>query len=97
MRRIVFSAQARRNARAIWDYIAAESTTAVADRLCAKLYDALELIARMPGMGHTRSDVKDPQYRFRTVKPYVMAYHYSSRRVTVVRILHGGMDFRRQF
>lgn len=40
----------------IWDYIAADSADA-ADRWIAKLFDAFETIARMPGIGHKREDL----------------------------------------
>ena len=30
----------------------------------------------MLGKGHTRRDVRDPRYRFWTVRPYVIAYSF---------------------
>jgi plasmid stabilization system protein ParE len=40
----------------IWEYIAADSTGA-ADQWIAKLFDAFEAIARVPGIGHKREDL----------------------------------------
>lgn len=96
MRRIVFSAQARRDVRAIWWSIAPDNHQA-ADAICEKIHDALELIAEMPGIGHQRPDVDDDRYRFWTVKPFVIAYRVSARRLTIVRIVHGARDFRKLF
>ena len=96
MRRIVFSAQARRDMWEIWEYIA-EANIPAADRLADKIQELTRLLATMPGGGHVRLDVDDNRYRFWTVKPYVIAYRYTSRTLTVVRVLHGARDFRQIF
>jgi plasmid stabilization system protein ParE len=51
----------------------------------------------MPGKGHLRRDVKNPAFRFRSEKSYVIAYRYDERSVTVVRVVHGHRDVRRLF
>ena len=51
----------------------------------------------MPGKGHVRADVKDPSYRFCSVRPYVIAYRYDDQTLTIVRVVHGARNFRRLF
>lgn len=94
MRRLVFSARAQRDIWELWEYIAADNITA-ADKLCDKIKAAVELLGEMPGAGHTRPDVKDQRYRFWSVRPYVIVYRYTSRTLTVIRVLHGARDFRK--
>ena len=96
MRRVVFSAQSRRDLTEIWDHIAADSIRA-ADAIVAEVSDAARSLADMPGIGHVRADVKDPRYRFWAVRKYVMAYRHTSRTLTVVRVIHGARNFRRIF
>jgi toxin ParE1/3/4 len=96
MRRIVLSAEARRDLRKVWSSIAPDNRDA-ADEMCEKLHDALELIAQMPGIGHNRAEVSEKKYRFWAVKPFVIAYRVSSKRVTIMRIVHGARDFRTLF
>ena len=96
MRRIVFGSLAQRDMWAIWEYIAQDNIPA-ADRLSDRIQDAVKLLADMPGAGHGRRDVDDERYRFWMVKPYVIAYRYTTRTLTVVRVVHGARDFRRIF
>jgi toxin ParE1/3/4 len=93
---MVVRPQARVDMLEIWHHIAPANLDA-ADRLFQDLHTAIRDLARMPGMGHMRSDVADPRMRFWTVKPYVIAYRYDGRRVIVERVVHGHRNFRRIF
>jgi plasmid stabilization system protein ParE len=62
-----------------------------------KLEQAIRDLLTMPGKGHLRQDVKDAKYRFWTVRPYVIAYRYDERALTVVRVVHGARDLRKLF
>jgi toxin ParE1/3/4 len=71
----------------IWHYIARDNIAA-ANRVSERLEaETLELLA-MPGKGHRRADVKNPQYRFWRV------YRYSDTTLTIIRIVHGRRNFR---
>lgn len=96
MRRVVFGRQAERDIDEVWSRIAADNIDA-AQRMIEHIEQAAGLLARMPGAGHERADVDDPRYRFWTVRPYVIAYRYTSRTVTIVRVIHGARDFWRVF
>ena len=93
MRQIVFAPEAQRDLHEAWEYIAADNVNA-ADKLAGQIHQALTLLAEMPGIGHSRRDISNPRYCSWTVRPYVIVYRYSSRTLTVVRILHGARDFR---
>lgn len=80
----------------IWDYVARDSVQN-ADRVESELHSAMQLLASFPGMGHQRSDVDDPRYRFWNVYNFVIAYRMRGRTLTVVRVIHGSRDFRKLF
>jgi len=77
----------------IWDYIAADSADA-ADRWIAKLFDAFETIARMPGIGHKREDLTQYAVLFWPVGAYLIIYRVEqqSRRVEIVAVTQGSRD-----
>jgi toxin ParE1/3/4 len=93
MREIIFAPLAQRDLQEAWEYIASDNVTA-ADKLVDHIHRAIEMLAGMPGMGHERRDSPSPRYRFWTVRPYVIAYRYSSKRLTIIRLLHGARNFR---
>lgn len=94
MRVLLVRPQARADLLDIWHYIAKDSLDA-ADRVGEALEAAIVRLVEMPGMGHTRSDVKDTRYRFWTVYTYVIAYRYDDSSLTVVRVVHGRRNFRK--
>jgi toxin ParE1/3/4 len=74
----------------IWTYIATDDPRA-ADRTEQALHEAMEQLARMPGMGHRRADAGE-QYRFWRVGSYLIAYRVNAGVVQVVRVLHGARN-----
>jgi plasmid stabilization system protein ParE len=76
----------------IWDYIASHSVDA-ADRWIARLFEAFEEIARMPGVGHRREDLTAYPVRFRTVGAYLIIYRVGEpRSVEIVAVTQGSRD-----
>ena len=96
MRRVLIRPQARVDLLEIWHYIAPRNLSA-ANRLTDALEGAIRGLADMPGKGHLRSDVRDARFRFWSVPPYVIAYTFNEKALTVVRVVHGARDFRRLF
>jgi antitoxin ParD1/3/4/toxin ParE1/3/4 len=96
MRKLLIQPQARVDLLEIWHYIASDSIEA-ANRVEEKLETAIHGLVEMPGKGHTRADVRNPDYRFWTVYSYVIACRYDDRTLTVVRVVHGRRNFRRLF
>jgi toxin ParE1/3/4 len=97
MKQFHVTPRARRDLLAIWNYLRKRASVAVADRVLAKIYDAIQLLAGQPGLGHERADVKDTRYRFWTVYRYVIAYRIDLKPFTVARVVHGARDFRTLF
>jgi toxin ParE1/3/4 len=97
VRRIIISRTARQELRDIWTYLATAAGPTIADRILAEIYDALQDLSDMPGMGHTRVEASDLRYRFWSVRSYIIAYRYTARMLHVARILHGRRDFRGLF
>jgi antitoxin ParD1/3/4/toxin ParE1/3/4 len=96
MRKLLIQPQARLDLLEIWHYIA-ENSPEAATRVTDKIESAIRGLAEMPGKGHRRADVTDPQYRFWSVYSYVIAYRFDDESLTVVRVVHGSRNLRRLF
>ena len=96
MRKVLVLPEAAEDLREIWNFIAA-GNVAAANRIVDELEGAMGGLAAMPGKGHGRRDVKTPDLRFWNVHPYVIAYQYDAKALTVVRVVHGRRNFRRLF
>lgn len=68
-RRVIITRRALRDLEAIWEYISDQAGNTVASNVIAALLEAMNQLADMPGMGHTRNDVTNPAYRFWSVSP----------------------------
>lgn len=92
MRAWEFSEEAKEDLQEIWLYIAADNPPA-ADELEADIYEACDLLARNPGLGHRRRDLTDEQVFFWAVRGrYLVIYLRESEPLRIVRILHGARD-----
>ncbi len=97
MMQFVITLRARRDLLSIWNFIAEKASPATADQVVAEFYDAIQLLAEQPGMGHTRFDVANPRYRFWCVYRYIIAYRTDRKPFTVARVIHGARDFKQIF
>jgi toxin ParE1/3/4 len=75
----------------IWAYIARDNPLA-ADRLMARIFEALDLLVENPKLGRLRPDVA-PDIRSYTVPPYLILYFALSDNIAVARVVHGSRDF----
>ena len=76
-----------------WDYHAIElQNLDAADRIRDEIFGAFEELARMPGMGHFRSDLCAEPLRFWRVRDYLIIYRSEKHPVEIVRVLHGKRD-----
>ena len=80
----------------ICDYIAEDNPDA-ADRLDEQIHRAIRLVAKFPGLGHSRPDVQDKRCFIRAVGRYVIAYRLEKKELVVIRVVYGARDFRRLF
>jgi toxin ParE1/3/4 len=96
MRKLLIRPQARLDLLEIWHHIANDSPR-IASNVIAKIDLAIRGLVEMPGKGHSRADVKNKRYRFWSVYSFVIAYRFDETTLTIVRIVHGGRNFRRLF
>ena len=94
MNRYVLSARARLDLEQIWSYIADDNIDA-ADKVRDKIKSNLQKLARMPLIGHRRTDVKNPAYLFWVVYSYLIVYRPETKPLQIVRIIHGARDLRK--
>jgi len=96
MRDLKVHSRAQEDLLEIWRYIAKDNVSA-ANRVGDEIDATIHELCQMPGIGHTRRDVKRPQYRFKNVFSYVIVYRYDDKTLTVIRVVHGRRNFRRLF
>ncbi len=87
MKRLVRTAAARRDAREIWDYIAADDPAA-ASRLLRLFDENLKRLVDHPLIGVPLDEVY-PGLRCLPVKSYLLFYRDHPNSIQLLRILHG--------
>jgi plasmid stabilization system protein ParE len=87
----VLSPEVLQDLQDIWDFIAADNVVA-ADKLENEFFDAFEMLAKGPSMGHTRSDLTERDVRFWPVGQYLIVYRSLPTPLQVVAVLHGARD-----
>jgi plasmid stabilization system protein ParE len=95
MAQVVLSPLARQDLHDIWDYLAEHSLDA-ADDLIEALFDALDLLAENPGIGHWREDLASKDVKFWSVRGYMIAYLHAVVPMQVARIMRGSRDVERE-
>lgn len=96
MSRAKLSPQARVDLLEIWHYIA-QNSLQNADFVWNDIKAGIRLLAQMPGLGHSRSDVDDQRLRFWLVHSYLIAYLPNPTPIRIVRIVSGHRDFTQVF
>lgn len=91
MKHYFLSPAAEQDAGEIVSYIARENTTA-AYRFLDELYDAMNLLASNPQMGHKREDITTKPVRFWPFKWHYLIIYKDCSPVEIVRVLSGYRD-----
>jgi toxin ParE1/3/4 len=96
--RIVYSAEARADLRALEDYIAAHDGQLRADMILGRIEETIGTLAFMPGMGRRRPEV-EPGARAFSVSPGVIYYTRLPELdgIRVVRVMDGRRDLESLF
>ena len=94
MSQFILSPEANRDLDEIWEYIAEDSIDA-ADRWLAKLEKAINMLAEMPGIGHTRKDLTNKPVLFYPVGRYLIIYRADRQPIEVIRVLSAYRDVSR--
>jgi len=95
MRRLLFSAAARRDRDAIDDYTVEQFGPDQSHRLRHALEAALKQLLRMPGAGRARPEVSPAGRQLRSVVvlgAFLIVYEATDDAIKVVRILHAARD-----
>jgi toxin ParE1/3/4 len=95
MPRVVRSRQALHDLLEIWSGIARHNPAA-ADDLTDSFNASLATLARVPGMGRARDELR-PGLRSFPVRKYLLIYKKIPGGVELVRVIHGARDLRRVF
>lgn len=96
MPRLIFSEFVEPELSAIWDYIAINNPDA-ADRFLDAAYDTFQELARMPGMGHTRTFTQARlrnlrSFRIQGFENYLIFYNPIPDGIEVFHVVHGARD-----
>jgi plasmid stabilization system protein ParE len=75
----VLSPDALQDLQVVWDFIASDNVLA-ADKLEDEFFEAFEMLAEWPRMGHTRSDLTERDVRFWPVGSYLVVFAPSQPR-----------------
>lgn len=91
MSRYILGRDAERDLDDLWEYIAQDSVPA-ADRLISEIFEAFEVLARNPGIGHKREDLTKFPVLFWPVGNYLIIYRAAGSLVEIIAIVHGKRD-----
>ena len=96
MTRYRLTPAARSNLIGIADYILENSGPERAEAVIRTIQEAIEKVAEMPGLGHSREDFTDEDVRFWTVYTYYIVYRAETRPLEVVAVISGWRDVERE-
>jgi plasmid stabilization system protein ParE len=77
----------------IWDFVFERSLSLdIADRVIAKIYEAIGCLGENPQSGHTRPDLTDKPLKFWSVYRYLIVYVPEASPKEIVAVVHGARD-----
>ncbi|HZS46214.1 MAG TPA: type II toxin-antitoxin system RelE/ParE family toxin [Blastocatellia bacterium] len=91
MSKYIVSPEANEDIFEIWRYMAVQADVETAERVTNDIYPAFASLVRMPGQGHTRSDLTSHSVLFFNVYSYLIVYRPKSP-LEIVAVLHGKRD-----
>jgi antitoxin ParD1/3/4/toxin ParE1/3/4 len=89
--RYLVAPSAQVDVREIVDYVADRSPQN-AIKVVQRLYDEFDRIADLPGIGHTREELKDDTLRVTTVYNYLIIYDPTRKPLEILRVVHGARE-----
>ena len=90
-RKLRLSGPARRDLQEIGDYTRRKWNAAQKRKYLRRIRDRLEALRDMPGIGAARDDIA-AGLRACPAEKHIVFYRESKTAVTIVRVLHQGMD-----
>jgi len=77
---------------AIWEFIAADESERIADKVIARIYDECEKLGATPGIGHFREDLISKDFKFWRVWSYLIVYRWQATPIQVIAVVHGARN-----
>ena len=91
----VLSPLAAEDLEEIWHHIHAGNPPA-ADKMILRIFDIFSLLCANPLAGRIRKEIL-PKVRSLPVMPYLVFYIPTSKRIEIIRVLHGSRDIETLF
>ena len=76
----------------IWQFIAGEAGTLIADRVEMRFLEACRMLSENPRAGHPRLDYTDRGLLFWAVYDYLIAYLPDTSPLQIIAVIHGRRD-----
>ena len=93
MSRYILTPAAQEDLVAIRDYYLKEAGYRIARQMLVEFTKAFQLIARTPGIGHTRKDLAgDRPVLFWPMRDFLIIYRSTTKRVEIVTIVRASRD-----
>jgi toxin ParE1/3/4 len=90
--RVDWTADALADFEHISTWIEKERTLALANRMCRRIYDAVQALRRQPSLGRS-GRVAGTRELVVTGTPWTAVYRINSDVIQLLRILHGAQDW----
>ncbi|NOT32107.1 MAG: type II toxin-antitoxin system RelE/ParE family toxin [Planctomycetes bacterium] len=87
-----FTPRAQADLAELLEFVSTQSGSNRAQAVKDAVFDAVLLLARMPGMGHRREDLPDPSMRAWPVHGWLILYRPERMPLEIVRIVGGWQD-----
>ena len=88
---IVWSTEAKNDLEKIWNYLAAEVSTGIANNQIRKIEDACLILLEWPLAGQARDNII-PGLRTVVAPPYILFYRNNESAIEIIRVFDGRRD-----
>lgn len=88
------SSAARVDLLHVWNYLAENTSFDLADRILRDIQNAIEKVAKSPGLGHQRPDLAKREVRFYRIHSWLIVFRVVDKRIHVLRVLHASRDIK---
>lgn len=92
-RAVVFSPEAEAQIVALYDYLAANASPAIAESYTGAIVERCERLSEMPLAGIARDDIRRGLRTTFFRRRVVIAYAVAPKTVTILAIFYGGQDY----
>ncbi len=86
------TASAQRDLLRILDYYQEVASLRIVRQMTKEFVLSFRFLARNPGAGHTRNDVRNKAVLFWTLRDFLIVYRANSKPLEIVMIVHGSQD-----